>query len=81
MYHYISTWGNQRKTKYKMISNDEFRLLPIKYPYDIMDSVIRLEFEDTEVSAMSRYDEYLTMIYGDYMTPPDMPQRTPRHSA
>lgn len=63
-----------------MISNDEYGLLSIKYPYDIVDTKIRHKFEDIEVSGVSQYDGCLSFIYGDYMTPPDLSQSMPRHS-
>lgn len=79
LYHFVSVWGNRKETKSKMISNDEFGLLPVKYPYNIMNSTIRLSFENIEVSGISQYDRYLTLIYGDYMTPPNESERVPRH--
>lgn len=78
-YHYVSTWGNGRPTKYKSISNDEYGLLKVRYPYDIIESTVRLKFEDIMVSGISQNHQYLTLIYGDYMTPPPMDERIPRH--
>lgn len=80
LYSYISKWGNGNVTKYKTISNDEFGLLAVKYPYDIMESTKRLRFENIEVSGISKYHEYLCMMYGDYMTPPEVSKRIPNHS-
>ena len=34
---------------------------------------VLVNFEDAEFYAMSNYDEYLTNLYGDYMTPPKNP--------
>ena len=37
-------------------------------------------FEGNEYPAMSCYDEHLTLMYGDYMTPPPEDKRVPSHS-
>ena len=36
----------------------------------IEDGVTLFDFEDTKFYGLKRYDDYLTNIYGDYMTPP-----------
>ncbi len=43
------------------------------------DLVLR-KFEDFECYVPRVYDELLTKKYGDYMTPPPVEQRVPRHS-
>ena len=78
-YQKVSVIGNDKKTKFKTISNDEFGLLSIKYPHDIIDSIVRLKFEDMEVLSIEGYHQYLTQIYGDYMTPPPDVEKIPRH--
>lgn len=42
---------------------------------DFMPS-IELAFEDTTFKAPNNYDGYLKRLYGDYMTPPPIEQRT-----
>ena len=79
LYQYLSTWGNDKKTKYKMIYNDEYSLLSKQYSSNMLDSLIRLPFEDIKVCGIQKYDEYLTYIFGDYMTPPDKKDRLPSH--
>lgn len=37
-------------------------------PKEYLDQVIRLPFEDVMLPVFSRYDDYLTAVYGDYMT-------------
>ncbi len=39
-------------------------------PWKCFKSYIDLPFEDQTFRAMKEYDPYLTMLYGDYMTPP-----------
>lgn len=38
-----------------------------------------MPFEDTEFYCMTGYDDYLTLQYGDYMTPPPESERVPMH--
>ncbi len=39
----------------------------------------KVEFEGYSLNAPKHYDEYLTQIYGDYMTPPPMEKRQYNH--
>ena len=41
-----------------------------------MNPPILVEFEGHNVYTMANYDEYLTNLYGDYMTPPPESERT-----
>lgn len=79
LYQYLSSWGNGKKTRYKMIYNDEYSLLSKQYSSDLLDSLIRFPFEDMKVYGIEKFDEYLSYIYGDYMTPPDNNSRLPKH--
>ena len=79
LYQYLSSWENGKKTKYKMIYNDEYSLLSKQYSSDLLDSLVRLPFEDMKVYGIEKFDEYLSYIYGDYMTPPDNNSRLPKH--
>lgn len=40
---------------------------------------LRLPFEDTELCVPEHYDEYLTQLFGDYMTPPPAEQQVGLH--
>lgn len=40
---------------------------------------LRVPFEDTELCVPERYDEYLTQMFGDYMTPPPAEQQVGLH--
>lgn len=44
-------------------------------PAHCFDSYTTLEFEGMQFSVMGGYDEYLTLFYGDYMTPPPPERR------
>lgn len=45
----------------------------------ILRNLIELPFENTTFKAPIQYDEYLTNVYGDYMTPPPETERSDRH--
>lgn len=45
------------------------------YRSHLFDDLIMIDFEDAKFKIMKNYDEYLTITYGDYMTPPDEKDR------
>lgn len=45
----------------------------------IFDEMIELPFEDRIYPAPKRYDDWLTLFYGDYMTPPPEDKRGTNH--
>ncbi len=47
--------------------------------FDVFDPLIEVEFEGSKFLATGRYDDYLTQIYGDYMTPPPEDKRVFYH--
>ena len=79
-YNRVSEWGNNKVHNQFIMSNDQYTGFQYRYPKYLLDEIKFIPFENTEVPAMTRYDEYLTMIYGDYMTPPDDSKRKPSHS-
>lgn len=44
-----------------------------------MEPRILVDFEGEKFYTMANYDEYLTNLYGDYMTPPPETERVSRH--
>ena len=77
----VSQWGNNKPSKYVKIYNDQYFALKSSYPSAIMDiqRCIRMQFEDITVNGLAEYDSYLKLIYGDYMTPPELSKRSPQH--
>lgn len=49
------------------------------YDIGLFEEVVYITFEDTEMPVISKYHEWLTIAYGDYMTPPPADQRENRH--
>ncbi len=50
-----------------------------EYPKRIYEGVDYVTFEGLRMPCMKGYDEYLTMVFGDYMTPPPEEQQKPHH--
>lgn len=48
-------------------------------PQSVFGKGTVLNFEDLKLSAPEKYGEYLTSLYGDYMTPPPVEKRVARH--
>lgn len=46
------------------------------FPSEIFFEFTELPFEDFNFKTMLKYHEYLTLEYGDYMTPPKEEERT-----
>lgn len=46
-------------------------------PAELLDSYTEIEFEGHKFKAVAKYDEYLTMLYGDYMQLPPEEKRKP----
>jgi lipopolysaccharide cholinephosphotransferase len=49
------------------------------YSHDFFDSFVLMDFEGGSYPGMIGWDEYLTKLYGDYMTLPPESERTWKH--
>ena len=49
-------------------------------PRNVFSGVIPVRFEDLDTFAMSGWRDYLTSLYGDYMTPPPLEKRKSTHN-
>lgn len=49
--------------------------IPAVYPKNIFSEVIKMKFEDDDFFTIKGYDQYLTILYGDYMKLPDEKDR------
>lgn len=71
LYECISQISNNRETKYAGIYNSIYEYIHKIVSRDIMDEYIQVPFEDTNVSIMKGYDEFLKVHYGNYMELPE----------
>jgi lipopolysaccharide cholinephosphotransferase len=55
------------------------KYLKLRYPKEIFASSVQLGFEGTQISAPAGYRQYLSMAFGDYMSPPPESERKPKH--
>lgn len=81
-------WRTAEKhmTKYKLSENKCVtelcagpKWMRPEYPKRIYEGVGYVTFEGLRMPCMKGYDEYLTMVFGDYMTPPPKEQQKPHH--
>ena len=63
----------------KRMSKLNIRYEPFVFPSTVFDGYTELEFEGRKFMAIKHYDEYLTQMYGDYMTPPPEDKRVTKH--
>ncbi|MBR2085526.1 MAG: LicD family protein [Oscillospiraceae bacterium] len=75
-----SKYFNLRPSESGLIMNQFFVVRRGKcYRMTDFDSLLRLPFENIEVSVLKNYDEMLRGIYGDYMQLPPVEQRVNPH--
>ena len=79
-YDEICRMGNGGSAAELSILNDRFKLLSLRYSGDLMEKVELRRFADTEFYISSKYQEYLTLQFGDYMQLPPEAERIPMHS-
>ena len=56
--------------------------LAVKSPFrkSLFDEIIYIPFEERKYKAFKEYDEFLTSVFGDYMTPPPVEKRISFHT-
>lgn len=69
MYKAISSWGNEDIEQPLMICNDIFQSLGCEYAPGLMDEYTLINFENVKLMAITKWDNYLSEQYGNYMTP------------
>lgn len=79
--------GLAQRSNHKSVKNltsyfEEFSCLGRYYYKDLLDNIVLVEFEDTEVYAVRDSHECLCIQFGqNYMTPPKENERMPRHQS
>ncbi len=83
----IRRYSERCFSKYKNLDNNYdligmYGLAAMKrrYPYDLLQEVVKVPFEDTEFYITKQYDLMLRIQYGDYMQFPPEEQRVCGHS-
>ena len=76
--------AEKKKTKYKWEDCEYVKELWgktsfINFPRKWFDSVVWFDFEGYKMPLPVGYHEYLTMIFGDYMKRPPVPERVAKH--
>lgn len=54
-------------------------MLKIEFPPDVADEYVELDFEGSKFMCFKKWDEFLTAMFGDYMTLPPEDQRSWQH--
>ena len=61
------------------VATEIVRTIKTPLPANLMDEFVEIEFEKRKLSSVKKWDEYLTLKYGDYMQLPPEEDRTWRH--
>lgn len=75
----IATLNNHKDTQYKCFYSYPFGYLNYLFPSKIYIEDEMLEFEGNMFPVPKGWSEALTILFGDYMTPPPMDKRVPMH--
>lgn len=82
----IWNYAEKKMTKYNFYESDYVtelcagpHFMTYKYPKRIYEGTTEVEFEGLKLPIMSGYDEYLTMVFGDYMKLPPKDKQVPHH--
>ena len=79
LYDRIARIGNGKKSRLVTCYFSPFSYLKFRFDNTLMDEIVDHEFEDTVAPIVAEYDKYLTVPYGDYMTPPKEEDRVSQH--
>lgn len=74
----VEKWNNIN-TNYRMLWTGRYRFDKSFYVKDLFDEAIYVPFEDTYLPVPLKYDQMLTQIFGDYMTPPPVKEQVGLH--
>ena len=66
----LSEMGNKKNTQKVSCYNTVFHYMGYTFSSQMMTDYKLMPFEDASLMVMNGYDEFLTVNYGDYMTPP-----------
>jgi len=78
-YKAISKWGSEESSNLMSVTNSMFSSLRYSFSQSIVESYTEKPFEGIKLLVLIGYDEFLTTVYGDYMTPPPLEERVSSH--
>lgn len=78
-YHRLATRCRKKSARFLTCYFYPYHEIGRLFRTDSLEMIEKRQFEDALFSVMSRYDAYLTELYGDYMTPPPVEERKPFH--
>lgn len=78
-YHQLASRCRNKSARYLTCYFYPFHEIGRLFRTDSLEVIEKHQFEDALFCIMSRYDVYLTELYGDYMTPPPVEDRIPFH--
>ena len=70
---------NKRETNFYASFGARFKYKNCFYKKELFSNPVYVPFEDTLLPVPNEYDELLTQIYGDYMTPPPVKEQVGMH--
>lgn len=74
----VEKW-NKKKTDFRLIWTGRYRYAKSIYAKELFDEAIYVPFEDILLPVPMKYDQLLTQIFGDYMTPPPVSEQVGLH--
>lgn len=74
----VEKW-NKRSTDYRMFWAGRYRYHNSFYNKELFKEAVYVPFEDTMLPVPVGYDQWLTQIFGDYMTPPPEKEQVGLH--
>lgn len=74
----VEQW-NRKDTSNRLFWTGRYRYKQSIYSKDLFDEFIYVPFEDMLLPVPKKYDQWLTQIFGDYMTPPPVKEQIGLH--
>lgn len=74
----VEKW-NKKDTMCRLLWAVRYRFHQSFFSKDIFEEAVYVPFEDTELPIPKMYNQWLTQIFGDYMTPPPIKEQVGLH--
>ena len=80
LYDTVSEMGNASSSEYIACYSAAVVTLKKAFKSDLFEAFSYVMFESHSLPVIRDYDYFLTKVYGDYMTPPSIENRIPKHN-